>query len=287
MIVAVLVFGVSAVLFGASVVDAVRVDSSSLDPGVSEGSPALVEAQAELRPASEAIEPAPMEDLETAPSSDEPGPLPGIIYPKVTEREILDAVNQDMFQPDRTPNLNPYLLPSERPEPVQQSRNNRRQRQPELRLVGTALAGNQALALIQLEDSLPVLFALGETVEGYTLASVTDGSITLAREEAEFTYPVTEPDRGRSSNNRDRNTRDRASNAEREAQALQQRLQQALRGLNQQGAGAIQFYRAGGAAGEGQVIQLQPGAVMRGALPGGGRAAVTIRGRGGGGGGLP
>jgi hypothetical protein len=287
MIVAVLVFGVSAVLFGASVVDAVRLDSSSMDAAVSAGSPALAETQAEPRPASETTEAAPTEEFAGgAEASADPGPLSGIVYPKVTEREILDAVNQDMFQPDRTPTPMPYLLPSERPEPVQESRS-RRRRQPDLRLVGTALAGDVALALIQLEDSVPVLFALGETVEGFTLASVTDGSITLIQDEAEFTYPVMEPDRGRGSSSRERSSRDRSSNAEREVQALQQRLQQALRGLNQQGAGAIQFYRSGGAAGEGQVIQLQPGAVLRGALPGGGRAAVTIRGRGGGGGGLP
>jgi hypothetical protein len=285
-IVAALVFGVSAVLFGATVVDAVWVDPPA------EGSPGTMspaasqEAGSSGGPVTDAPDPTLPAEETAAPRF--ATPTQGGVYPKVTEREILDAVNQDLFQPDRTPSLTPYLLPSERPEPARESRNNRRQRRPDLRLVGTALAGDLSFALIQLEDSLPVLFALGETVEGYTLASVTEESITLATEDAQFTYPVMEPDRGRGSNDRnDRNARDRTGTAEREIQAMQQRLQQALRGLNQRGARMnYQFITQPGAAGQNQVIELQPGRmIFQGNRPGGGAATVTIRGRGGSGGG--
>lgn len=279
MVVAALVFGISAVVFGATIVDAVRVD-----PEVTVATASAVEGPSG---GVEVVLPGEGRDSEGSDQgavqerTAERQPLQGIVYPKVTETEILGAVNQDLFQPDRTPPLNPYLLPSERPEPRQESGNNRRQRQPDLRLVGTAIAGDLALALIQTEDSLPVVFMLGETVEGYTLAMVTEDNITLARDETEFTYPVVEPDRPRqSSNNRDRNTnnRNRNSNATQDAAALQQRLQQAIQGLQQGGRAALM--RGAVLPGQGgvQVIELGTGAA-------GGRATVTLRGRGGGGGG--
>jgi hypothetical protein len=280
MVVAALVFGISAVVFGATVVDAVRVDPEvTTAPEVASEVPAGETVAMAAEPASlENSDPGGVQDL-----TPELQPLQGMVYPKVTETEILGAVNQDLFQPDRTPSLNPYLLPSERPAPRQESRNTRRQRQPDLRLVGTVISGDMAFALIQTEDSLPVVFMLGETVEGYTLAMVTEGNITLTQGEAEFTYPVVEPDRPRQSNNRDRNNntnnRGRTTNASQDAAALQQRLQQAIQGMNVQG-DRMMFQRGGTLPGQGgvQVIELGTGTT-------GTRTTVTVRGRGGGGGG--
>ena len=52
---------------------------------------------------------------DTAPASGGES-LAGIVYPRVTENEILDAVNHDPFQPDRTPSPERYVLPGERVE---------------------------------------------------------------------------------------------------------------------------------------------------------------------------
>jgi hypothetical protein len=289
MLAAALVFGVSAVVFGATVVDAVRVGASPVAPEVAASPDVVGDASTggDATSSSVLADPEGAVPHAAAPNpTNEQRPLQGIVYPRVTATEILGAVNQDLFQPDRTPSLTPYLLPSERPAPVQESRNDRRQRQPSLKLVGTAIAGDMALALIQTEDSLPVVFMLGETVEGYTLAMVTEESITLTQGEAEFTYPVVEPDRGRQSsdaNNRD--ARGRNTNADQEAAVLQQRLQAAMQSLQQGGRAGLM--RGGMVPGQGGATDLPPGTIILQGLPGqaGGRTTVTVRGRGGGGGG--
>ena len=261
MVVAALVFGISAVVLGATVVDAVRVDPEvTAAPELAAGMPAG-ETVANSEGPANPEEPGPGADQDPGL---EPQRLQGIVYPKVTETEILGAVNQDLFQPDRTPSLNPYLLPSERPAPRQESRNNRRVRQPDLRLVGTAIAGDVVFALIQTEDSLPVVFMLGETVEGFTLASVTEESMTLTQGEAEFTYPVVEPDRPRQSNNNsNNNARGRNTNANQDAAALQQRLQQAIQGMQQGGRGDSCGARSVPGQGGVQVIELGTSATGR------------------------
>jgi len=213
---AALVFAASAVVFGATVVKAVWVEEV-LVPGGLASPPGQGES------AGLAVADAP-------PSNKSDGFPRRIIYPQVTNDEILDAVNQDLFQPHRTPPLERYLLPSERVAPVGDPRGNRRRRGPNLRIVGTAIAGELALALVQLEDSIPFAVLLGEEVEGYMVAVVDEESVTFTVEGAEFTFPVVEPQRNRRSNNRNSNTRNQSNARELDA-ALQQRVQQMLQGL--------------------------------------------------------
>jgi hypothetical protein len=191
----------------------------------------------------------------------------GSSYPEVSNDELLAAVNQDLFQPDRTPPSERYLFPSERAAPVRNSRNDRRRREPSLRIVGTAIAGDRALAIVQPEDSIPFAVLLGEAVDGYTLAAITEEFVTLVGNDEEFIYPVVEPDRGRSSN------RDRTQAASEDlARQLSERAQQILQGL-QRG----QMMRGGGGQMP-QRIQLEGVPVItnvrplpsRGGRPGGG-----------------
>lgn len=228
-VLAVAVFGVSAVVFGATAVNAIRTEDHSR-PGVVAASPvgesALADTSLEATP-DPAEYPFPSESFR------------GNSYPGVSEDEILGAINQDLFQPDRTPPLERYLLPSERMAPVRDSRDDRRRREPSLRIVGTAIAGDRAIAMVQPEDSIPYAVLLGEVVDGYTLTAITHESVTLVRDDTEFIYPVMEPDRGRSSN-RNENSRDRAD-TEAAARALSERAQLLMQNL-QRG----QMMRGGG-----------------------------------------
>lgn len=114
-------------------------------------------------------------------------------YPRVTEAELLDAVNQDLFQPNRLPPPLGYQLPGERMSAAVAQQNARRRRGPELRVVGAAVMGDRALALIQVDDSVPFAVLLGESVEGYTLAAVDEEGATLTSPTENLTLPVVEP----------------------------------------------------------------------------------------------
>jgi hypothetical protein len=251
LIAAAVVFGLSAVVLGATVVDALRVDDT---PGLVSGGEESLPEPAEMAGTSEAGAVA-SDDEALAPDAaavasgaevlvpeaaawvpGDPGsgvPLRGISYPRVTNDEILDAVNQDLFQPDRTPPLQRYLFPGERPSAAQTARDIRRRSEPDLRVVGTAIAGGLALAMVQPEDSIPFSVLLGEMVDGYLLASVSEEMVTLTRDGAEFYLPVMEPQRGRSSS--DRRGNDRNQNADVEAaRALAERVQQMLQGARGQ-----------------------------------------------------
>ena len=118
----------------------------------------------------------------------------GILYPRTSEAELLEAVNHDVFMPRRTPPLERYLLPGQRivsrPEEEQDPR---RQPEPEIRVVGSASAGGTALALVQVNDSIPLAILLGEGVGGYTLTAVDEESATLVGESEILTLPVVSP----------------------------------------------------------------------------------------------
>jgi hypothetical protein len=273
-ILAALVFLASAVAFGASVFSAVRVGEV---PGSALDGSGDVES-----PGEEPLAPtAPSEGAPTEPTvrvAASAGRLPpGSRYPQVTNHELLQAVNEDLFQPDRTPPLERYLLPSEREAPASTSRNNRRRQEPDLRIVGTAIAGDMALAMVQPDDSIPFAVLLGESVDGFLLAAIHEESVTLTRDGDEFVYPVREPQRSGNSGSRDRNARNREITEE-ASRALSERVQQVLRQLQQRGGGTVQ----------GQPVQLRfsPNVdlIQRGGQ-GGRPGTVTIRSRGGGGGG--
>jgi hypothetical protein len=238
LLLAVAAFGASAVVFGATAVDAIRTEDRSLRQVAA---PMAEEPEMEIPP--------PGSDAESAETNVPIVYSEASSYPEVSNDELLGAVNQDLFQPDRTPTPERYLFPSERAAPVMNSRNDRRRREPSLRIVGTAIAGNRALAMVQPEDSIPFAVLLGEEVDGYILAGITEEFVTLVGNDEEFIYPVVEPDRGRSGN-RDRNDRERAE-SEDMARQLSERAQQILQGL-QRG----QMMRGGG-EGMPQSIQFQ------------------------------
>jgi hypothetical protein len=269
-----LVFAGSAVVFGSTVVDAVLVEEVQVASDVPSG-PHGVEEAGEGEEATPGLE-AEIPDPPTSVAEGLQGSIWGQAYPQVSNDEILAAVNQDVFQPDRTPPMERYLLPSERSAPVQSSRDDRRRREPDLRIVGTALAGDLALALVQPDDSIPFAVLLGESVDGYLLAGIDEESVTLTRDGEEFTYPVVEPQRARSSNDRNRNSRNQATN-EAAAQALTERVQQMLQGL-QRG----QMMRGGGQVQRGGVTDVA--VPIRIQIPGATTVTTRARRPGGGGG---
>jgi len=165
-----LVLGTAVVFFGATLTDAIRVEEPTtalegLSPPVTAGEePGAMEAG---RPLS--------------------------IYPRISQTELLDAVNQDLFQPDRLPPPEGYQLPGERRAVSVVQQDSRRRRGPELRVVGSAVMGDLALALIQVDDSVPLAVLLGESLEGYTLVAVNQETATLTSLTETLTLPVVEP----------------------------------------------------------------------------------------------
>jgi hypothetical protein len=284
-----LIFAASAVVFGATVVDAIRVGEvpASTETGL-EATPQSAQGDEEHRSPEEGLVPEGGVDMDARVryAAALERPLPGPAYPRVTDDELLEAVNQDVFQPDRTPPLERYLFPGEREVPGRGSQDNRRRRNPNLRIVGTAIAGDLALAMVQPDDSIPFAVLLGEEVDGYLLAAIDEESVTLTRDGDEFVYPVREPQRGRTSSDRGRNARNRASTEE-AARALTERVQQMLQGMRW------------GQGVRGEAMELQPNVFFRtpeGVIIRGGETnvarPVTIRlrnprGGGSGGGGLP
>jgi hypothetical protein len=280
-VVAALIFLASAAAFGASVVNALRVEevpaSSTDGPGeISDPEPEAGPPSGSGGDPDESPGDAP--DTTSQEGASRPtvrvaevsgGVLRGPQYPQVSYDELLQAVNGDVFQPDRTPPVQRYLLPSEREAPTPRATNNRRRREPDLRIVGTAIAGDLALAMVQPDDSIPFAVLQGESVDGFVLASIDEESVTLTRDGDEFVYPVREPQRGRSSNNRRGN--DRNQNAEVEAaRALSERLQQMLQGARGQ------MMRRGGGS-----VELPAAAFYQNPRGGNLSVAVPITARGG------
>ena len=115
------------------------------------------------------------------------------IYPRVSQDELLAAVNQDLFLPDRAPPLERYLLPGDRPVFAPRQQDPRRRRGPNIRIVGSAIMGETALALVQVDDFAPLALWVGESVEGYILASVEPEMATLVGADGTLNLPVEEP----------------------------------------------------------------------------------------------
>jgi hypothetical protein len=171
------------VVFGATMVDALRVDDfyeATALVGREEGTPVSPPGAVGL--------------LSSAPEFGgvEPpfhGSVQGDAYPRVTGDEILEAVNQDLFQPSRTPSPQRYLLPSERTTATA-PRPDPRRRGPELRLVGAAVGAEMGVAMIQVGDGAPMALLTGEFVEGYRLAAVGAESAILEGDMEVLTLPL-------------------------------------------------------------------------------------------------
>lgn len=171
---------------------------------------------------------APPEDAAAAGGEDRAGAdVYGILYPRVSDEELLEAVNHDVFMPRRTPPLERYVLPGQRigsrPEEAEAQR---REPGPGIRVVGSAFSGGAALALVQVNDSIPLAILLGEEVGGYILTAVDEESATLVGDSETLTLPVVPPSSWASS------TAVGPQGATPDAQslqALQERVQQMLR----------------------------------------------------------
>jgi len=205
-------FALSTVAFGATAANAIRVGQtplpdlpSSPPPGLSEADP--IELAGEMVPTDAAV------------------PEQGLGYPHTSRDEILEAVNQDLFQLDRTPPLERYVLPSLRRSSPEPQRENRRRSEPDLRIVGTAIAGGVALAMVVPDDSLPFSVLQGEFVDGYLLASVEEETVTLVRGDSEFVLPVVEAGPARRSGEDRGGDRERAI-TEDMARTLSERIRQ-------------------------------------------------------------
>jgi len=235
-LVAALVFTVAATVFGSTVVNAVRV----VEPVVvtPEGVVAERGGQPSATPETEG-QPA----LEAGARN---ASLQRISYPNVTTDEILATVNQDLFQPDRTPRLERYQLPSERVAPAPAQEQDRRARGPEFRIVGAALMGDMAVALVQVGDIIPVALLIGESIEGYTLAAVSAESATLVGAGGMMTLPVVAPLRGAAERNRAEPIQIRGGNID--AATLQNRVREMLQ--MQRGQTPTRGNRGGGGGGD-------------------------------------
>ena len=246
-------FGGAVALFGVVLVDAMRVETA---PQVA------VTGQAATDLAGPVGAPAVAQGLESA--------QPGRVFPdleawaaettspRLPSIELDRAVNQDPFQPDRSAPAQRYVLPGQRratrvgrePTPA-----------PEFRVVGAARIGQGGVALVQVDrGDVPIAVNVGESIEGYRLVSVTDEGATfegavVTAEGGSWPLSVLQPRaerRSRNDNNRDRNTREQATQRAQQdvASQLQVLIQGSLQELLPQG-GRAGFGGRGGRGGRG------------------------------------
>lgn len=163
--------------------------------------------------------------------------------------ELLDlAVANDPFRPDRRPGP-AYVMPWERRTPPPQREEDEDDYEPEwpeLRVVGFALTQNGGAALVQHDEDMPLLLAMGERIRGYELVEVdtlSGGGATLVGPAGQIRFPVREPrvddDDRRRRRRGDDDDDDRRRALERREQQLQQVRDILQRRLRQQGGNAV------------------------------------------------
>lgn len=173
--------------------------------------------------------------------------------------ELLDlAVANDPFRPDRRPGP-AYVMPWERRTPAprreEEDDDDDEPEWPELRVVGFALTQNGGAALVQHDEDMPILLAMGDRIRGYELVEVdtlSGGGATLVGPAGQIRFPVREPriddddDRRRRRRRGDDDDNDRRR-AQQQVQEQMQRVQEVLRRQLQQGGGnAVIRLRGGG-----------------------------------------
>ena len=215
-------FAAAVVIFGSTLLEAVRVEDGSMLTDASAVASAVAPGES---PTGQSPPPA----SSSASVPPPPGRFSEAAAPVVTLDEILGAVEGDPFLPNRRAPAQRYQLPGEirteisegELEPVPA---------PALRVVGTAVIGRGGIALVQFEENPVVAVSMGDYVEGYRLAAIGPERATLVGAAGRLILPVMEP--LRASERRTRGRDDRA-NAEREAQTLarMQELLRAQRGL--------------------------------------------------------
>ena len=255
-------FGGAVALFGIVLVDAMRVETA---PQVAVPGQAATDLAGPVGAPAVALSDSPdagARGLESA--------RPGRVFPdleawaaettspRLPSIELDRAVNQDPFQPDRSAPAQRYVLPGQRratrvgrePTPA-----------PEFRVVGAARIGQGGVALVQVDrGDVPIAVNVGESIEGYRLMSVTDEGATfegavVTAEGGSWPLSVLQPRaerRSRNDNNRDRNTREQATQRAQQdvASQLQVLIQGSLQELLPQG-GRAGFGGRGGRGGRG------------------------------------
>jgi hypothetical protein len=173
------------------------------------------------------------------------------------------AVDNDPFQPDRRRPPEPYRMPGdivdepEEPAPVPP---------PPFRLLGTAETGTGGLAVMQVEDALPRVLVVGESLLGYTLSDVKGDAATMTGQGRTLTLTVAqaspnpEPPREQRTQRRGNESPAERARMQRE-EALQRAIEGQLRG--REGAAIEELRRLIEQRGQaGRDIQLDNGRVI-------------------------
>jgi hypothetical protein len=111
----------------------------------------------------------------------------------ITMQAVNEAVAVDPFSPEREPAAEPYRLPTDpedapppppppAPPPL-----------PAFRLVGTMQTGTSAVALIQLDNALPKVVAVGESMNGFVLEKVDPAAATMVQGERRIDLKLQQP----------------------------------------------------------------------------------------------
>lgn len=145
-------------------------------------------------------------------------------------------VNQDPFSPTRAA-AEPYRLPGEELEAAAPAPP-REPPPPQFRLHGTVLTPSGGIALLELENNQRIV-SVGESVQGYRLASVDAQTATVEANGRLITYRVSDPMPRRPARNTNTRTAPAGNAAQSaqeraEAQRQQQLRQELLRGAMQQ-----------------------------------------------------
>jgi hypothetical protein len=263
-------FGGAVTLFGVALVDAMRVDTA---PQVAATTQAATDEAGPVGAPAVALSDSPAagaRGLESAQLGRATADLEAwaaeTTSPRLLRIELDRAVNQDPFQPDRRAPAQRYVLPGQRRVSTRVEREPTPA--PEFRVVGTARIGQGGLVLVQVDDGdVPIAVSVGESIEGYRLASVTDEGATfegavVTAEGGSWALSVVEPreERRRNDNNRS-NNRSRNNRQEQETtQQLQTMIEQGLQLFG--GLGRAGFGGRGG--------NVAPNFVGRGGRRGGG-----------------
>jgi hypothetical protein len=219
----------------------------------------------------------------------------------VSNDALQEAVENDLFQPERQGLSERYRLPSDF---VAESPREREPGQgPDFRVVGSAVLTGNSFALLQSDDDPPYAVRVGETFRGYRVTTVDSEWVTVTGSAGQVTIPVQAAvvASGNGNGGRDQRSRNQNQN-QNDERAIRQRLEEAQRAIQQLrqlgaagGLGGARLQVPGGAAsfqvgpdGQIQVVPGPQGQIIIG--PGGqprvvpGAAAPQARRRGGGGG---
>jgi hypothetical protein len=132
-------------------------------------------------------------------SGAKPGAKQPVVAPSAAGELDLDdvmvAVEHDPFRENRQRPNERYRLPGEEipeeppPPPIPPA--------PPIRVLGTAMMPEGGVALLQVQESPPKVYKLGETLFGYTLARVGQGTATMEGPGRTVTLRVEDPPQNR------------------------------------------------------------------------------------------